>query len=266
MTLHYLLAVARVENMFLLSLVMVCLVTLGGVMISKLSIDPLEEHVSNLQNLSKETLHELNLPTSTIITNVQMLQKNSTDEKERKRLARIENACKMLLERYNELDYMIKTQSLQIVEEAFDLDVLVASRVDFLKSVYPHVEFILDLEKTPLVTDKIGLAKAIDNIIDNGVKYSPKSNKIEIKITDFTLSIKDYGCGMDEVQLLRIFDNYYQCNKNMQGFGIGLGMVKRFCDRQEIALNFKSAPDQGTSVTLTFKSNQEGKKCKQKTC
>ena len=85
MTLHYLLAVARVENMFLLSLVMVCLVTLGGVMISKLSIDPLEEHVSNLQNLSKETLHELNLPTSTIITNVQMLQKNSTDEKERKR-------------------------------------------------------------------------------------------------------------------------------------------------------------------------------------
>lgn len=236
---------------------MICLVTLAGVMISKLAIDPLQEHVTNLQNLSKETLHELNLPISTIKTNVQMMQKNIKDDKEQKRLSRIEKACEMLYERYNELDYMIKMQSHQDLEESFDLQDLVLQRVDFLKLAYPSVDFTLALESLVVKSDKKGLAKVIDNVIDNGVKYSPKSNKIEIKITKSTLFIQDYGCGMDEVQLVRIFDNYYQCNKNMQGFGIGLAMVKRFCDKQNIGLNFKSKRDVGTTVSLLFQPTKE---------
>ncbi len=39
----------------------------------------------------------------------------------------------------------------------------------------------------------------------------------------------------------------------MQGFGIGLSMVKRFCDSNNILLNFKSKPDAGTTVILKFK-------------
>ncbi len=90
---------------------MLCFSALGGVMISKLAIDPLQEHVTNLQNLSKETLHELNLPISTIFTNSNMLKKNMQSEKDLKRLTRIDTACSMLQERYNELDYMIKKQN-----------------------------------------------------------------------------------------------------------------------------------------------------------
>ena len=105
------------------------------------------------------------------------------------------------------------------------------------------------------LSDKIGLSKVIDNIIDNGVKYSKNNNNIDINLYEGTISIKDYGCGMDEVELLRIFDNYYQSNKNMKGFGIGLSMVKRFCDSQNIQLSFKSKPNIGTTVLLKFKEN-----------
>ena len=49
---------------------------------SKLGVDPLVRHVNNLQTLSKETLHELNLPISTIKTNIHMLKKNITNEKD----------------------------------------------------------------------------------------------------------------------------------------------------------------------------------------
>lgn len=234
---------------------MLSFTTLSGVMISKLSIDPLQEHVTNLQNLSKETLHELNLPISTIMTNSHMLKKNMSDEKALKRVSRIESACSMLQQRYNELDYMIKTQTLQEIKENFDLSELVKLRVEFLQAVYPHIEFTLKLSKSEITTDKIGLSKVIDNIIDNGVKYSGNSNKIDIELENNTLSIKDYGCGMDEVELLRIFDNYYQSNDSMQGFGIGLSMVKRFCDTHDIHLNFKSTPDIGTTVLLQFKEN-----------
>ena len=232
---------------------MLCLVILSGVFISKLSTDPLQEHVINLQNLSKETLHELNLPISTIITNSHMLKKNMQNEKDLKRLLRIESACSMLQQRYNELDYMIKKQALQIEKEYFSLDELVKSRVDFMQEIYPNTVFKLQLQSTQVLTDKIGLSKVIDNIIDNGVKYSSNSNIIEINLIDYTLYIKDYGCGMDEVELLQIFDNYYQSNENMQGFGIGLSIVKRFCDIQNIKLSFDSKPNHGTTVLLKFK-------------
>ncbi len=254
-TLHYLLAVVEVQNVFLLAVVMTCFSILGGVFMSKLSIDPLEEHVTNLQNLSKETLHELNLPISTIMTNLNMLKKKTTDEKDLKRLKRIDTACLMLQERYNELDYMIKKQTLHEIKEEFMLDELVESRVGFLKHIYPHMEFSLNLEQTKIISDKTGLAKVIDNIIDNAVKYSPNSNRCDIRLNDHTLHIEDFGCGMDEVELIRIYDNYYQSNDTMRGFGIGLSMVKRFCDSQNIHLNIKSKLEFGTTVLLKFKEN-----------
>ena len=238
-----------------MGVILLSLLTFSGVIISKLAIDPLFQHVNNLQNLSKETLHELNLPISTIKTNLDMLKKNLENEKDLKRAARIESACEMLQQRYNELDYMIKLQSSNITKENFLLDELVKQRVDFLKPIYPHVEFTLELKPTQINTDKIGLSKVIDNIIDNGVKYSQNIHKIDVRLDDYTLSIQDYGCGMDEVELVQIFDNYYQSNEEVQGFGIGLSMVKRFCDKNKVLLNLKSKPNNGTTVILKFKED-----------
>jgi len=251
--LYYLLIVLNIQNIYLIGIVLILFVTISSIFISRLSTQPLQEHVENLQNLSKETLHELNLPISTIKTNTQMIKKNTKDEKLLKRVQRIENACEMLQQRYNELDYMIKTQTKQNIKEKFDVAKLVKSRIEFLSSVYPHVVFNLKLKTTMIYNDKIGLSKVIDNIIDNGVKYSTNSNKIDIKLDNYTLGIQDFGCGMDEVELLKIFDNYYQTNRSMHGFGIGLSMVKRFCDTNDIQLNFKSKPNFGTTVLLKFK-------------
>ena len=188
-----------------------------------------------------------------------MLKKNITDEKVLKRVARIDKACDMLEQRYNELDYMIKRQTIQEINEQVNLELLIRQRVEFLEAIYPHITFNLILEETNISTDKIGLTKVIDNIIDNGVKYSQNSKIIDIKLYDYTLHVEDYGCGMDEVQLLQIFDNYYQGNSEIQGFGIGLSMVKRFCDTNDINLSFKSQLDKGTTVLLKFKKIKEDK-------
>jgi signal transduction histidine kinase len=117
------------------------------------------------------------------------------------------------------------------------------------------MEFELQLSPHVITNDKIGLSKVIDNLIDNAVKYSRDIHKISIRLQDHSLYIEDHGCGMDEVELIKIFDNYYQSNKNMKGFGIGLSMVKRFCDANAIALNFKSKPNVGTTVILKFKED-----------
>ena len=253
--LYYFILISPTQNLILLIVTILILLIFSGVVISKLSVDPLALHVENLQDLSKETLHELNLPITTIITNIHLLKKSLANEKDLKRATRIEKACQMLQERYNELDYMIKLQSSNITKEKFELDKLLKDRISFLKEIYPHVEFNLELESTQITNDKVGLSKVIDNLMDNGVKYSQNIHKINIKLQNHTLTIQDYGIGMDEVEIIQVFDNYYQSNKDMQGFGIGLSMVKRFCDRNKVLLNIKSKPNEGTIVSLIFKEN-----------
>jgi len=253
---YYFLNVLHVESLYLFAFIVLCFVILSGVFISKLAVDPLAEYVHELQNLSKETLHELNLPISTITATTQLLSKNCNDEKVRKRIGRIDSACNMLKERYNELDYLIKMQTNQDVKEEFFVDKLVEERVAFVKKIYPQMNFRLSLEEMQIFGDKKGLSKVIDNIIDNGVKYSQNSKNIDIAVQNNSIKIKDYGIGLDEVEIVRIFDNYYQSNKNMQGFGIGLNLVKRFCEKNDIELLFRSEKNIGTTVELKFKTGK----------
>ena len=254
---YYFLNVLHVTDLYLFALVVVCIVVISGVFISKLAVDPLSEYVQELQNLSKETLHELNLPISTITTTTQLLSKSADDEKTRKRIARIETACEMLKERYNELDYLIKMQTNQEIKEHFYVDEILKQRVAFVQKIYPQMNFNLSLEKMQIFGDKKGLMKVIDNIIDNGVKYSGNSTKIDITLKNDTVTIQDHGVGMDEMELVQVFDNYYQSNKNMQGFGIGLNLVKRYCDKNNIDLILESTKSIGTTVQLKFKEQQE---------
>jgi len=232
---------------------MLFLVTLSAIFISKLAIEPLFDYIKELQHLSKETLHELKLPLSTIMLNLNMLKKKEVDEKNLKRLKRIEDACSMIEKRYNELDYMIKKQSNEEIYEEFNLKELILQRVEFLKELYPHINFNLTLNDLNIKNDKVGLSKVIDNLIDNAIKYSNGSTNIDIILKDNSLYIKDYGIGIDEVELLKIFDRYYQTNKSVEGFGIGLNIVKNFCDKNKIELNLKSKVDVGTTVILKFK-------------
>jgi len=228
------------------------LVLLSAWAIAKLSVEPMKEQLSQLEHFSKEILHELNLPINTIMTNTAMLKKKITDERTLKRFGRIEAACDMLQERYKELDYLIKKQMQHEQLERFDVAHLVEERLNLLTPLYPQAKFSSDLEAISINVDKIGLAKVIDNIIDNSVKYSPENVEIHISTKDKILCITDQGQGMSEVEIFQIFDRYYQGDESAIGFGIGLGLVKNYCDRYKIKLHVDSTKEVGTSMRLDF--------------
>jgi signal transduction histidine kinase len=229
------------------------LTAMMGVIMTTLALEPLREHFNNLERFTKETLHELNLPINTITANTNMLKKSVSDDKSIKRIARIDTAAKMLQERYEELDYLIKKQMQRELIETFEVSQLLLQRIDLLKSLYSNFEFETELDMLKISADKLGLQKVIDNLIENAVKYSKNSHKITLRLKDDTLEIIDYGDGMDEVELLNIFDRYYQNDATMPGFGIGLGLVKSYCDRYKILLHVRSKKHKGTTVSLNFK-------------
>jgi len=230
-----------------------------GKIVTRVAMEPLREYFNHLEHFSKETLHELNLPINTITANLSMLRKTNEDEKSMKRLDRIEMATVMLKERYNELDYLIKKQMERETIETFDLGELIQERLVFLRPLYPNAQWGVTCETCLVTLDRIGFAKVIDNLIDNGIKYSPSSASIHIVIQGNKLSIRDEGRGMDEMTLVHIFDRYYQSDATMAGYGIGLGLVKRYCDRYKIGLHVHSRLGEGTCVTLELNRGKYGK-------
>lgn len=251
--LYYAVMVLGIDNLLVMIVLTLSITLLSGFAIAKMAIEPLQEHFMNLENFSKETLHELNLPINTIMANTGMLKRTHTDEKSLKRIERIEAASAMLQERYSELDYLIRRQMHREVIEVFDLSELIEERLELLRALYPQVEFMLDLEPISLNMDRMGLRKVIDNLIDNAVKYSGGKGEVVLRMRDSVLEVQDFGSGMDEVELFQIFDRYYQSDASMPGFGIGLGLVKSFCDKHKIKLHVQSQKGEGTTMILDFK-------------
>jgi signal transduction histidine kinase len=223
-----------------------------GWMFSKIAIEPLISHFETLERFSKETLHELNIPVSTIMTNAQMLKKGCEDEKTRKRIGRILSACDLLRSRYQELDYLIKQQMRREQIESVDLERLLRERCEALQEIYPGYRLEYDLEPISLKLDKMGFIKVVDNLIDNAVKNSPAQTTVHLILSGKRLQIRDEGRGMDEVELFKVFDRYYQSDDSLPGYGIGLDLVKRYCDRHKIGLSIDSTPGHGTTVTLNL--------------
>jgi len=205
----------------------------------------------NLFQLIKEILHEVNIPLSTIQANTSLLKKKFEDEKSLKRLERIEDSSKRLERLYKELVYSIKKELQPIEKERFDLQLMLEERVAVFEA-FERNSFIMDLEPCTIIADKIGLEKVLDNLLMNAMKYSEKKSPITLILKDNILQIKDEGVGMNETELLKIYERYYQADSSKEGEGIGLALVKSHCDSEGIEIQIKSQKGLGTSVYLNF--------------
>lgn len=221
---------------------------LGYVLLSDL-LAPKWEMDAKFSHLSKEILHELNLPLSTIEANTKMLKKASRDEKSLRRLERIGAASIRLKRLYDELVYTINKEIYNVEKEHFSLVPILKERVDILKG-FDRNPFELDISELALFADKIGFEQMLDNLLNNAMKYSDRNAPIRITTEGSTLLIQDSGIGMNESELIQIFERYYQSDESKKGEGIGLALVKAYCDESKIGIAILSEPGKGTAVKL----------------
>jgi signal transduction histidine kinase len=206
----------------------------------------------NVLHLTKEILHELAIPISTIQANTLLLRRTYTeDKKSMKRLARIDDSSKRLERLYEELLYSIKKEIRTVECERTDLVLLVKERVRVMELLNRN-RFVLSLDKHSVLVDKIGFEKMLDNILNNAMKYSPKECQIEVVLRDARLTVKDHGEGMDETALKNVYNRYYQSRKSNRGEGIGLALVRAYCKDEKIEINIESKLGVGTTVTLNL--------------
>ncbi|PLY05406.1 MAG: sensor histidine kinase [Arcobacter sp.] len=222
--------------------------------LSKTIFEPLFKSDENLQKTVKETLHELNIPISTIKLNTQMLEKKISGEKELKRLNRIKLASNNLLKLYEDMEYQIKKELDKIDITTFGLQDLVLRSLDKFDDLKKDIKIDVDVENIELNSDINGFEKMIDNLISNALKYNlSKDGIIKIKYEDKILSIFNTGKEIDTKNLFIIFDKYFQEDSSKDGFGLGLNIVKEFCDKNKIAIKIEPKKN-GNSFILNLKN------------
>jgi signal transduction histidine kinase len=204
-----------------------------------------------LEHLVREVLHEINLPIATMEANISMIEKSLDDRKTLKRVERLKSASRRLKKLYRELAYNIRREIAPVEVETFSLDELIRERVAWFSDLGRNrIELVLD--GFVMDGDRVGTEQVLDNILENAMKYSNPSDDVTVTLRGGTLSIVDRGIGMDENEILRIYERYYQSDRAVQGEGIGLAIVKRYCDDERIPLRIESSPGRGTKVTLDF--------------
>ncbi len=240
------------ESNYLLASIAVLFLALGwGYIIATHLLAPKMEQDANLSQLSAEIMHELNIPLSTIKANITLLEKRMEDEKSLKRLKRIEDSSTRLERLYAELVYSIKKEIHPVQKESFSLLKLLEERIEVFES-FERNRFHMKVDESTLYADKIGFEKIIDNLLMNAMKYSSKDAPITITLNNGVLSIRDEGIGMDETELLKVYERYYQANIHKEGKGIGLALVKAYCDNEKIDIQIESEKNVGTAINLNL--------------
>lgn len=121
-----------------------------------------------------------------------------------------------------------------------------------------NLQFIDNCENHLLFTDEYALTSLLTELIDNAVKFT-QSGFVKVVLCakepgDFYIEIKDTGIGMSEDYLKCIFEPFMQeevgFNRNYEGIGLGLSIVKKLMDSLGGSIDVKSTKGLGTVFTL----------------
>ncbi len=243
------------ENLFYLVGITAFLISLfGGYMLALFFLNPIFQTNKFLDRLLKDTLHELNIPVATIKANAQMIKTNPANPKNIKRIDRIEKSCEDLLQLYKGMDYYIKREIEQVDKEVFDLKDMSQESIKKFKEISKDITILDELQEIKVKADKMGFRKVLDNLISNAIKYNKPGGYVKIILKEEYLIIEDGGIGMDSSELFRVFDRHYQADESKSGYGLGLSIVKSYCDKEKIYINIDSKKGVGSKFKLNLKN------------
>jgi len=221
----------------------------------KILIRPLSDNINLLDKFLKDTTHELNTPIAAILGNIEMLNLENMDEKNKKKINRIRIGAITISSIYDDLSFLILNNKIISKNEILNVSDILYTRVEYFKilSDVKNISFNIDIkDNVMLEIDTLKLSRLFDNLISNAIKYSPPSSTIKITLDDNLFIIEDQGQGMSEDNIKQIFQRYKRFDTTVGGFGIGYNIIHNIIKEYDIDIEIKSEIDVGTKVILTW--------------
>lgn len=197
------------------------------------------------QHFMMALTHELKTPIAVATLNLETLQKRKLEEPQQQKLIqntlqeanRLNTLCNNML-----LSSQIDASNYSLTNEGVNLSELVETSIAEYKNRFSSHQFIKNInENNFIIGDRMLLQIAVNNLIDNAIKYSPKESEILINLfvrnNQTTLQVIDKGKGISQLDKQKIFDKFYRvgnaATKGAKGTGLGLYLTKNIIGKHK---------------------------------
>jgi len=213
--------------------------------------------------------HEFKTPIATISLAVDAM-KNEKVLQNREKISYFSSIIKEENQRMNrQVETILKASQLE--KQEVDLNLKPVHVHEIIKDVTDNfslqleekkgrAELLLNAENDLIEADEVHFSNLINNLIDNGVKYSKDNTPVFIKIItqsngkNLYVKVEDNGIGMNKETLKRVFERFYRAHTgnihNVKGFGLGLSYVKTIVEAHHGQIRADSTLGKGSSFTI----------------
>jgi two-component system sensor histidine kinase MprB len=227
-------------------------------------LDQLAASVAAQRRLVADASHELRTPVTALRTNAEVLRDaEALDGPTRRATADdVVAGAEELSLLVGDLIELARGDAQEPEHEDVRLDALAHAAVERARRHAPHVEIVLDAE--PVVVDGAPdrLARAVNNLLDNAAGYAPAGSRVEVRVADAELTVRDHGPGIDPAEAGAVFDRFHRGSAaaatGRPGSGLGLAIVKQVADAHGATVALEPAPGGGTLARLRFAPGPTG--------
>lgn len=232
-----------------------------------------------VQGLISDLSHQLKTPLANIRLYQELLKNPGLDLKKRQGLQ------ERLDEQTDKLDWLLSAL-FQMVDLERGVAALAAEEAPVLPALRQAVEAVLpkaerkeiqfqveesrqrELAETELLFDPKWTEEVFINILENGVKYSPKGSVIHLSIECYetygAVQIRDEGPGISKDEYSKIFQKFYRGSKTkeQEGWGIGLYLSRLVLEREQGYIKVESEEGKGSTFSVFLPIARQGGKKK----
>jgi two-component system sensor histidine kinase MprB len=214
----------------------------------------LERSLGAQRQLVADASHELRTPITSIRTNSELLTGPVPlpDDDADRAIADIEEQSRELSALVEELLDLARATEPAGAAAPVDLDRIVEDAVERARPRAGNVDLDLASEPTRIVGTPGPLARAVANLLDNAIKWSPPGGRVQVRLARGLLSVADEGPGVAEADLPHVFERFYRAPdaREMPGSGLGLAIVKKVAEEHSGEVAISSPAGGGTLVTM----------------
>ena len=226
----------------------------------------LQESRTRQAQLVADAGHELKTPLTSMRTNIELLmmvtsagagQGISAEDRadlERDVLAQMEEMSALI----TDLVDLAREEAPGTVSEEFRLDELLQESLERAQRRRSDVEFSVRVQPWSMQGDRAAMGRALINIIDNAVKWSPVGGTVRIclQVVDdgAELLVDDSGPGIPVAERAKVFERFYRATetRSTPGSGLGLAIAKQALTRHEATVTVEDSDDGGARFRVAL--------------
>ena len=225
----------------------------------------LKEGAERLDRFNSDVSHELKTPLTVIQGELEITLRKLREPKA------YERSFKTIQKQTQQIELIVKQLLLltkfskENITESFEdcsLDSILMSSIDKLqiklkeKGLQLHIQKIepINFNANPVLIESIFI-----NLIDNAIKYTTQNKNIYISLyknSKIYFVLKDEGIGIAQEKLIKVTERFYRVDssrsKKVQGFGLGLSIVKNSILMHNGDIKIESQEGKGTTVLVSF--------------